>query len=344
MARRHEDPNPENVSLQELQRIFHTAKSSETRRRCMGLIMLLTGSSRDQVCHALDVTPRSLRNWIRAFNVCGIDGLIAQKRPGAPKKITALLAQDFHAVIEHPETVDRTFWTAKAFHGYVQDKYRIECSYSTVLRFFHEKGFSLQVPCPWPDKQDEGLRNLFRERLRELCQDERVDIWFADETGIDGEPRPRRRWAPKGSKPKVVHNGDHIRMSIIGAVCPRSGEFFGIEVPYSDSETFQIFLNEAAKCIKPIRDKNVLVLDNASWHKKKTLNWHFFEPLYLPPYSPDLNPIERIWLVMKANWFNNLHCKTVDELTDRMDQAILDLVNNQESVAKTSAIHFGKDL
>lgn len=89
-----------------------------------------------------------------------------------------------------------------------------------MLRFFHEKGYSLQVPRPWPDRQDQQLRNAFMEKLQQLCNDSEVEIWFADETGIDGEPKPKRRWAPKGSKPTVVHNGDHIRISIIGMVCP----------------------------------------------------------------------------------------------------------------------------
>ncbi|MBK8094461.1 MAG: transposase [Verrucomicrobiaceae bacterium] len=39
-------------------------------------------------------------------------------------------------------------------------------------------------------------------------------------------------------------------------------------------------------------------------NKTKSLNWHHFEPEYLPPRSPDLNAIERLWLRMKADWFN----------------------------------------
>ena len=70
--------------------------------------------------------------------------------------------------------------------------------------------------------------------------------------------------------------------------------------------------------------KNVLILDNATWHRRKTLRWHGWQPMYLPPYSPDLNPIERIWLVMKANWFNHYVCKDVDQLIDRLDKAILE--------------------
>ena len=81
----------------------------------------------------------------------------------------------------------------------------------------------------------------------------------------------------------MIHNGDHIRLSILGAVCPRSGEFFALEASHCDTDIFQVFLDEAAKSITPTRKRNILILDNASWHKRKSLNWHFFEPLYLPP-------------------------------------------------------------
>jgi len=334
------EPNPENASLQELQKMFRIG-TLETQRRCMAMIMLLTGSNRDQVCRSFEITNRTLRNWVFAFNVCGIDGLVSKKRPGAPKKISDLLSNELKDHIEHPENVERTFWTAKAFHGFIKEQYSIECNYKTVVRFFHEQGFSLQVPRPWPDRQDEQLRKDFINRLQQLHADESIDLWYGDETGVDGDPKPKRRWAPKGSKPTAVHNGDHIRMSIIGIVCPRTGEFFGIEAPHSDTEVFQIFLDEAAKCVKPKRSKNILIVDNATWHKRNSLNWHIFEPMYLPPYSPDYNPIERIWLVMKANWFNNIHFKTVEELMDRMDDAILDLINNPLQVAQTTAVHFG---
>ncbi|RKX28795.1 MAG: IS630 family transposase, partial [Candidatus Zixiibacteriota bacterium] len=56
------------------------------------------------------------------------------------------------------------------------------------------------------------------------------------------------------------------------------------------------------------------------------------------PYSPDLNPIERVWLIMKARWFNNHVCKNVDQLIDRLDQAIPDVINNPQHTQKTAAI------
>ncbi len=67
-------------------------------------------------------------------------------------------------------------------------------------------------------------------------------------------------------------------------------------------------------------------------------NWHNWQPMYLPPYSPDLNPLERIWLTMKARWFNNHIYKTEEKLLERLDQAILDVIDKPEKTQQTTAI------
>ena len=247
-------------------------------------------------------------------------------------------AMELSDLIDQPQQADRTFWTARAFHGYISKQYQVECSYETIVRFFHRQGFALKTPQPWPDKQDQQLREAFLVELEQLYNQPDVDVWFADESGFEGDPRPRKRWDKKGRKTRVTKNGGHLRMNVIGMVCPRTGQFFAIEASHSDSVTYQAFLDEASKAVPFQRAINVLIMDNASWHRRKTADWHGWQPKYLPPYSPDLNPIERIWLKMKATWFNNHVCKNEEELLNRLDQAILDVIYNPNGTQKTTAI------
>ena len=58
----------------------------------------------------------------------------------------------------------------------------------------------------------------------------------------------------------------------------------------------------------------------------------------LPPCSPDLNPIERIWLTIKARWFNNHVCKSEEKLLERLDQAVLDVIDYPQKTQQTTAI------
>lgn len=86
-----------------------------------------------------------------------------------------------------------------------------------------------------------------------------------------------------------------------------------------DTAVFQCFLDEFAKTV-PKKEglRQLLILDNASWHKSKHLNWHHFEPKFLPGYSPDFNPIERLCLRLKADWFWDFIARTEQELSDRL--------------------------
>jgi putative transposase len=337
MARALHIPNCENATIEELKQISRVG-STQTAIRCTAIQMLLAGVDRELVCSSLLVTNRALRKWINSFNDLGVDGLIVKKRPGRMTIIKDQQALELSDLIDQPQQADRTFWTARAFHGYISKQYQVECSYETVVRFFHRQGFALKTPQPWPDKQDEQLREAFLVELEQLYNQPDVDVWFADESGFEGDPRPRKRWDKKGRKTRVTKNGGHLRMNVIGRVCPRTGQFFAIEASHSDSVTYQAFLDEAGKTVSFQRATNVLIMDNASWHRRKTTDWHGWQPKYLPPYSPDLNPIERIWLKMKARWFNNHVCKNEQELLDRLDQAILDVIYNPNGTQKTTAI------
>jgi len=71
---------------------------------------------------------------------------------------------------------------------------------------------------------------------------------------------------------------------------------------------------------------------------KAPITANFFEPVFLPPYSPDLNPIERLWLIMKAEWFSGFYAKTKDQLIDRLTQALRWLIDRKNENVKTCAI------
>jgi transposase len=210
VAQRFAIPNPENASLADLQAV-RKAGNKETDRRCLVVIMLLVGSTREQVMKTVELSESEIKRIARAFNTYGVDGLIAKKRPGRRRLISGEQKEEITEEFENPERAMRSFWTATAFHGHIAQKYRVECSHDTVLRLLHEKGYVLKVPQPWPDRQDETRREVFHEQLSLLAEDPDAELWYGDETGVEGEPKPRRRWAMKGSHPQVVHNGDHVR-------------------------------------------------------------------------------------------------------------------------------------
>jgi len=331
-------PNGENCTLEELHVAAQCSPSKKSQVRFTAIRALLMGISHEQVLDLFVLKGPTLRSWIRRFNDRGIDGLIDKKSPGAPRKITPEQTEKYRELIVHPEQAGQAHWTGRKFHGWLSEQFDHEIGYRTVVRWLHEQDFRLKVPQPWPDRQDEERRQAFLQTLGVLLRDPDVDLWYLDEVGVEGDPRPRRRWAERGTKPRVTRNGNHVRMSATGMVCPRTGEFYALEFSHSDSVIFQTFLSEANRDVRRLRQRNILICDNASWHKKKSLDWGAFEPVFLPPYSPDFNPIERLWRIMKGEWFTDHIAKNHEQLIERLDQALNWLIQRKEKNKKTCRI------
>lgn len=338
MARKQITANAENVSLAELELAAQVAPTQKAHNRYRAIIALLMGFEREAVAKLFGVHPTSVRRWIERFNRQGIDGLIDHKASGRPPKIPPEKHSWCRDLLDRPDQAGQTHWTGVKFHGYLRSELQIEVGYSTVIRFLHDQNYRLKVPQPWSDRQDEAQREAFCERLKYLLDQEDVDVWFADESGFEADPRPRRRWAKRGEKSRVTKNGDHIRMNVTGMICPRTGQAYMLEFTHSDTQVFQTFLDYANEDLDLPRSRQILIVDNASWHKSKSLRWGAFEVLYLPPYSPDLNPIEKLWLLIKAHWFTDFVAKTREQLIQHLDQALCWAMNRTLHNQKTCSI------
>ncbi len=109
MAPRYLIPNPENASLAELYAAQRAGRNSETYRRCTVIILLLTGSTREQVMRGFDLSESGIKKIIRAYNSYGIDGLIAKKRSGRKRIISVEQREEIIEEFEDPGRAQRTF-------------------------------------------------------------------------------------------------------------------------------------------------------------------------------------------------------------------------------------------
>jgi len=316
-------PNGENCGEEELEGAIRVSKSKREACRLQAIKALLMEFDFAAVCKLFSVSDTTLYSWVHRFNSRGIDGLLNRERTGRPRLLSRNAVRQRLNVLEEPQLAGQTHWTAKKFHGYLCQDCQQQVSYRTAVRYLEQEDYRLKYPRAWPVKQDEEARKQFLAHLSRLIEDPDIELWFLDEAGFDGDPRARRRWGKKGAALKLFRTQKHIRMSVTGMVCPRNGEFCALEFPFSDRTTLQAFLDFANQEIEPSRQRQIVILDNASWHKVKSIQWGAFEPLFLPPYSPDLNPIERLWLFLKQTFFHSFTAKNIDELIAQLDTALL---------------------
>lgn len=150
---------------------------------------------------------------------------------------------------------------------------------------------------------------------------------FQDEAGFGRINRPKYCWCKKGIRPSVPCQ--HIReyRYAYGAVEPLTGDSCFLVMPYCNTVCMNIFLQELAEQFKD--DVVLLCCDGAAWHKSKALvvpeNVVLF---FIPPYTPEMNPIEQIWKELRKRGFKNEIFATLEKVVLRLCDVISDLPEN----------------
>jgi len=129
----------------------------------------------------------------------------------------------------------------------------------------------------------------------------------------------------KGVKPLVTYQHKFKNFYLFGAFSPITGTHFTLELPKCNSDWFQLYLDEFS--LQDPDEFKILFLDNGAFHKAKELDIpHNIQLVFIPPYSPELNPAEKMWRYFKDRIANEVF-KTLDDLSIRLSQLIVDLKN-----------------
>lgn len=151
------------------------------------------------------------------------------------------------------------------------------------------------------------------------------NLYVQDESRFGLFTRNGKSLTAKGVKPICNYQNIFKSTYIFGAFSPYNGDSLVMELPNCNGENFQIFLDELSK--KNPEEFKVVILDNGAFHKGKTLIIpENIALLFLPPYSPELNPAELVWLNMKRKTTNIIY-KTMEELKEKIDEIVKNLIN-----------------
>jgi hypothetical protein len=152
-----------------------------------------------------------------------------------------------------------------------------------------------------------------REAADRHPEAERVELWFMDEARVGQKGGLTHVWYQKGVRPRGVRQQGFASAYLFGAVCPERGEGVALVLPESLPRTrsgvstaaMGVFLAELSRAV-PAGTHAALVLDGAGWHVSEGLsvppNLTLIHP---PPYSPELNPVERVWEYLRDRWLSH---------------------------------------
>ncbi len=151
------------------------------------------------------------------------------------------------------------------------------------------------------------------KKLRKLAADPGVDLWAVDEVHFQQYGSRCRMWIPPEVKdPVVLHHPTRKSVGYFGAVRLRDGKFLAQREPIQfDAQTTWSFYRRLRQVSRRSGRRAVLIIDNAKYHHARLhREWRTqqepdFQLLFLPPYSPDLNPVERVWKLVRRLCLHN---------------------------------------
>jgi transposase len=179
-----------------------------------------------------------------------------------------------------------------------------------------------------------------------MANDDGIDLWATDEVHFQQHGSRCRMWIPPEDKdPIVLHHPTRKSVGFFGAVRLRDGKLvFRREEDMFNAATFFTFMKQLRSATAAGRRRVVVITDNARYHHGRLhKEWRgqvsgTFDLEFLPPYSPDMNPIERVWKLTRRQATHNRYFPTLDDTVKAVEQVFYGWNNGNETLRRLCAI------
>jgi transposase len=166
---------------------------------------------------------------------------------------------------------------------------------------------------------------------------------FQDEARFGRISDPRRCWAPAGVRPEVNTQMVREYEYAFAAISPHDGVLDTLVLPEVNTEALSVFLAEVSA--RHPHELILMVLDGAGWHRAKRLQVPAnLRLIPLPPWSPQLNPVEHLWDEVREKWFSNQVFASLQAVEERLVVALQTLEEDRRQVASLSGFDWIKSI
>ena len=299
--------------IADLERMHRSLRDKRQADRVKAVIALSKGWSAAQIAEILLFDEKTSRQYFARYQQGGLQALLNDNYSGAEPKLDEHQMSELEGYLEEHILPD-----AKSVIAHIDKQYRVRYSVSGVTDLLHRLGFSYKKPTHVPGKQDPEKQQAFVEDYAQLqaSKGENDPIYFADATHPQHNSVPSYGWIKTGQEKELKANCGRQRLNINGAINietlePTTGFYDTIN---ADS-AIDLFSKIEAK--HPAAKTIYIIVDNARYYRsrllKEALETTKIVLIFLPPYSPNLNLIERYWKFFKKTVMNNRYYETFEE-------------------------------
>jgi len=299
--------------IAELERFHRSLRDKRQADRVKAVIALSKGWSAAEVAEILLFDEKTSRHYFERYQQGGLSVLLDDNYPGAEPKLNGHQISELEEYLEEHILPD-----AKSVIAHIDKLYGVHYSVSGVTALLHRMGFSYKKPTHVPGKQDPAQQQAFLEEYEHIkaVKGKNDPIYFADATHPQHNSIPSYGWIKTGREKELKANCGRQRLNINGAINIETLEpTTGFYNTVNADSTIDLFSKIQAK--HPEAKKIYIIVDNARYYRSRLLKKHLkgtkIQLVFLPPYSPNLNLIERYWKFFKKKVLNNRYYETFDE-------------------------------
>lgn len=346
-------PAKNHLSQEQKERLVKMLKQHKNpyvREKILILLLMNDGKTYQEISNFLDIAYPTVAYWAVHGDPDKLESFLDGRREGNFRKVTQEYQDLLLEVIEkEPAEYGYEFgrWTAARLATYLEGATGIKLSGSQVRRILERKKYVyLWAKYSLEDKQNPEKRKAFKEKLSEYLRitketPERLQVWFWDESGFSLRVIRRKSWGKKGTRKKVTGQRRRGRVNIMGGLRYHDKKRMNFVIKNGNADVFyeqlkslnNFLLQEWIEQENPIEKfksssaKIVIILDNASFHKRKDILALIKVEMpniileFLPPYSPDYNLIELVWHSAKEYIAHRLF-KSVEQLEELLNKLL----------------------
>jgi len=322
--------------LKKLKRLLSVNRVNKNVRNVAKLetvIAIARGHQCSEVAGVIGYSAETVREWLTDFLMRGLDFLKIKKPTGRPAKLSEKQRQKLKQIItDGPESAgfDGGCWRTPMIQHLIKKTFGVKFSVKYLSEYLDFLGLSYQKAKFVADHKDSIERAKWLKekwpQIIELSRKKNSHILFGDEASFPQWGSLSYTWAPCGQQPVIKTSGCRKGHKVFGLIDYKSGCFYSkaIEGKFN-SQSYIEFLTEV---MAQASDHIILIQDGARYHTSKDVNEFFrfhakrITVFQLPSYSPDYNPIEKLWKKIKQKGIHLVYFPDFDTLKRKVNKML----------------------